>query len=519
MPEESVNRLIKRIGSLKNKLILKSILVGIFSSLIVILYRIMISKADFIREYALQKYDSNHLYIIPIILVVILNSYIINKFVVSEPMISGSGIPQIRGIILRQIDYNPVKAIYKKLIGGVLAIINGLSLGREGPSIQIGATIGMFFSKKIKSNKLEEKYLVTAGASAGLAAAFNAPLSAVIFSLEELHKNFSPLVLLTSMISAIVSDFISKTVFGLNPVFDFNLTDVIPLNYYPILILLGVVTGILGVYFNKSLLKTSEMFKTVQKRILIASLIGIVLLLTIPEVLGGGHELIVEISKGSISLKIVLIILIVKFVFTMISYASSAPGGIFLPMLVMGALIGNIFYDVVLKFFNINNIYAINFIVLGMVGYFVSVVRAPITGIILITELVGSFNHILSLTLVAFISYMTAEFLNQEPIYESLLERLLKNTQCFKNLLKPNEKTLFEISISTDSELDGIRIKDYKWPKGCLIVSIIRGNKEIIPDGEVILQAGDIVSILTTEKCCLQNKLRLVERATSIKNI
>lgn len=188
-------------------------------------------------------------------------------------------------------------------------------------------------------------------------------------------------------------------------------------------------------------------------------------------------------------------------------------------MLVMGALIGNIFFDVLFKFFNINSIYMVNFIALGMVGYFVSVVRAPITGIILITELVGSFNHILSLALVAFIAYITAEFLNVEPIYEPLLERLLKNNYSFKNLVRPSEKTVFEISVSTDSELDGIRIKDFKWPKGCLIVSILRGNKEIIPDGEVVLQAGDIVAILTTEECCLQNKIRLVEKATLVKKI
>lgn len=329
MPEESTSRLINRLGSIKNKLILKSVFIGITSSLVVILYRIMILKADLLREYALEKYYLNKFYIILILLVIIINSYIIRKFLLFEPMISGSGIPQIRGVILRQVDYNPFKAIYKKLIGGVLAIVNGLSLGREGPSVQVGATVGMAFGKKLKTNRLEEKYLVTAGASAGLAAAFNAPLSAVIFSLEELHKNFSPLVLLTSMIAAIVSDFISKSVFGLKPVFNFNIHNVIPLKYYPFLILLGVVTGVLGVFFNKVLLKTSDIFKRVEKRLLIASLLGVVFLLTVPEVLGGGHELIVEISKNNMLLKIILIILITKFAFTIVSYASSAPGEIF----------------------------------------------------------------------------------------------------------------------------------------------------------------------------------------------
>jgi H+/Cl- antiporter ClcA len=516
MPDENVKNLLLRINTLKNRLILKSLFVGIISSLFAILYRTMIIKADLIREYALHKYNQNRYTIIVILLIVIINSYIIDSFVKSEPMISGSGIPQIRGVVLRKIYYNPLNVVYKKLIGGFLAVVNGLSVGREGPSIQIGATVGMQISKVLKLNKTEEKYLVTAGASAGLAAAFNAPLSAVIFSLEELHKNFSPVILLTSMISAIISDFISKSVFGLKPVFNFKLDNIIPLKYYPTLIALGLLTGILGVYFNRFIVKTSDFLKKCKYKIYIASLIGVVLLIFMPQGLGGGHELVIEITQGKFTLKFIILILIIKFIYTMISYGSSAPGGIFLPMLVIGALIGNAYSLILSKIFNFDSIYAINFIVLAMVGYFVSVVRAPITGIILITELVGSFNHILSLSLVAFISYITAEFLKEEPIYEILLERLLKGkAQSREYTIHSKKKTVFDIQISTDCELDGIKIKDYKWPKGCLIVAVKRGEKEIIPEGNTILQAGDIVTILSTEECSCKYKMLLIEKATN----
>ncbi|WDC83430.1 chloride channel protein [Caloramator sp. mosi_1] len=268
MKDETIKSILLRVNTLKNRLILKSIFVGISSSLLVILYRIMIIKADLIREYALHRYSQNKYEIVFILLVVIINSYIVDRLVKSEPMISGSGIPQIRGILLRKIYYNPLSVICKKIIGGFLAVVNGLSVGREGPSIQVGATVGMQVSKILNLNKIEEKYLVTAGASAGLAAAFNAPLSAVIFSLEELHKNFSPVILLTSMASAIISDFISKSVFGLKPVFDFKLNNTLPLNYYPILIALSILTGILGVYFNRCLIRTLELTKSLNIRCL-----------------------------------------------------------------------------------------------------------------------------------------------------------------------------------------------------------------------------------------------------------
>ncbi|WDC83431.1 chloride channel protein [Caloramator sp. mosi_1] len=160
---------------------------------------------------------------------------------------------------------------------------------------------------------------------------------------------------------------------------------------------------------------------------LTTSLLGVIFLINLPEVLGGGHDLIIKLTEKQYTLKLLLLILVIKFVYTLISYSSSAPGGIFLPMLVIGSLIGNIYALILIKLFNLDSIYNINFVVLGMAGYFASVVRAPITGIILITELVGSFNYILPLSLASFTSYVVAEFLREEPIYEVLLDRLLGN--------------------------------------------------------------------------------------------
>ncbi|MDG9688473.1 chloride channel protein, partial [Streptomyces sp. DH18] len=129
----------------------------------------------------------------------------------NEPMISGSGIPQVEGVLLRELDMTWWKVILGKFFGGVLSIGSGLSLGREGPSVQLGAAIGQGFSKVFRRIKIEEKYLITSGASAGLAAAFNAPLAGAMFALEEVHKNFSPLILLSALSSALSADFIASS--------------------------------------------------------------------------------------------------------------------------------------------------------------------------------------------------------------------------------------------------------------------------------------------------------------------
>ncbi|WP_448374677.1 chloride channel protein [Fervidobacterium sp.] len=292
--KESITKMFLGISSMKNKLVLKGAFVGFLSGLVVISYRIGIHNADILRENIRKLVLNEPKFLILLFGMVFINSLVITKLVKAEPMSSGSGIPQIRGRILRQFDYNPFSVLFKKFVGGILAILNGFSLGREGPSIQLGGTIGMAVSKLWKANKIEEKYLITAGASAGLAAAFNAPLAGVVFALEELHKSFSSSVLLISMVAAIIADFVSKTVFGLNPALSFTLIQPIDLRHYLLLLLLGVLAGIFGVIFSRALLKISSLLDNIKLKVFLVSLLCVFLLFWFPEVLGGGHELILE---------------------------------------------------------------------------------------------------------------------------------------------------------------------------------------------------------------------------------
>jgi Trk K+ transport system NAD-binding subunit len=139
-----------------------------------------------------------------------------------------------------------------------------------------------------------------------------------------------------------------------------------------------------------------------------------------------------------------------------------------------------------------------NFIVLAMAGHFAATVKAPITAIILILEMTGSLDHLLALSIVVIIAQLTSDALNSHPIYESLLERLLENGthkyegSCIK-------KTLLEIAVHINSDLDGKCIKDVYWPNNCLVVSIIRGNTEIIPKGVTEIIAGDYITVMTEQ--------------------
>lgn len=488
----------------KIKLVFEGICIGILSGLLIVLYRLALEKAGILLDYIYKAIWSNPMLIIPWILAIIAIGYIVGLMVKTEPMISGSGIPQVEGVLLRKLNMSWWRVILGKFIGGVLSIGAGLSLGREGPSVQLGAAIGQGFSKVFKRIKIEEKYLITSGASAGLAAAFNAPLAGTMFALEEVHKNFSPLILLSALSSALSADFIASSFLGLKPVFNFGNLALIPLKFYFYIILLGIIIGILGVLFNKTLLKTQDLYGNQiwlkkEWRIIIPLLISVAFGIFLPQVLGGGHELITSLTYENFSLKLLVIILIIKFLFTMASFGSGAPGGIFLPLLTIGALIGNTYGVIIIHFAHLDSIYMSNFIILGMAAYFAAVVKSPITGTILITEMTGSFNHLLSLAIISIIAYIVADVLGSKPIYEELLEKILKNKGNKISIGNKKNKTILEFPVSIGSKLDGKQIKEIKWPSACLLVAVKRGEDEIIPKGDTFIYPGDYLIVLTNE--------------------
>jgi len=498
------------------KLVLEGIAIGLFSGLLIVLYRYLLEKAEILTS-RIQLLQITNPWSIPLWFILLLFiGYLVGNIIKHEPMVSGSGIPQVKGVLLRQLDMNWWKVIIGKFIGGVLSIGAGLSLGREGPSVQIGAAVGQGFSRIFQRIKIEEKYLITSGASAGLSAAFNAPLAGAIFALEELHKSFSPLVLLSAMSASLTADFVSKEFFGLKPVFNFSHLSPLPLNYYLYLIFLGITVGIGGVLFNHILLKSQSFYHKqkwlpIQLRPMIPLLAAGILGLLLPQVLGGGHKLIHSLVNDIVPFKLLLLVLIVKFLFTMLSYGSGAPGGIFLPLLVIGALIGDVFGIIAVKIFHFSPEYLNNFIILAMAGYFTSIVKAPITASILITEMTGSFSHLLSLTVVSITSYLTADILNSKPIYDSLLERILGNRGYNSYIGDSKTKVLLEIAVGLDTALDQKMVKELEWPSQCLLVGIKRGEKELIPRGNTTIYAGDYLIVLTDENTATKIKAQLLE--------
>ena len=421
----------KRARRIPVMLITEGLCVGLVGGFVVLLYRVARTFAGDWLVKILSYMKGNPFRCVVWFLILAALAWIVGKLVKWEPMISGSGIPQVEGEIAGRLSQNWKRVLPAKFAGGFLCMLGGLSLGREGPSIQLGAMAGQGISRALGRGKREEKFLMTCGASAGLSAAFHAPLAGMMFAVEEIHKTFSIPILLPVMTASVTADYIASHILGLDPVFRFQITEYLPQNYYWLLILLGILVGVSGVFYNWGMLKAQELYRKIPfmketGRLLIAFLTAGVLGIVMPWVLGSGSGLIVSLTQGEMVLGMVVLTLVMKFLFSAVSFGSGAPGGIFFPLLILGALIGAVFAMAGVEFFGLAPVYVNNFVLLGMTGFFTAIVRAPLTGIILLFEMSGSISQMLSLSIVSVTAYIVATLMRSEPIYDSLLKRILK---------------------------------------------------------------------------------------------
>lgn len=497
--ETKVSSLFNELNRLKWSVASKGILVGIFAGLTVALYRLGI---EFATEKSIEIYTflkNNQVYILIWILVIVLAGLLLAWLIKIAPEAKGSGIPQVEGVVLMGMRMKSYLIIPVRFMAGIISAFFGVSLGREGPSIQIGACGGNIIASKLSHNKLEENYLITAGASAGLAAAFSAPLSGIIFTLEEVHRSFSPNILIAATTAALTADVISKYIFGLKPVLSYVDITSLPMNYYGWLLILGIITGVVGAIVNQFLLISSKIYSVFPSwaRPMVALLIALPFGLFLPQILGGGQNLVQLSETAQVTIGMLFVLFVAKLVFTTTSFGSGIPGGIFMPILSIGAIVGSIFAQT-LGYIGLPESTIAILCVCSMAGVMSSSVKAPITSILLMAEMTGSLVHLLPVAMVAFIALLTSDLLKIHPIYEVLLERLVETDK--NHPRKKHDNIVLEMVVEMGSLVAGKKIKDVNWPEGTLIAGIRRGQSEYVPNGDFIINHGDYLIVLSSEQ-------------------
>ena len=481
------------------RLTIQGVMVGIFAGLMVCLYRFLLAGSEHVLRDYLSIINGNIIYIVLFFIALAIMGLLVDFLTKWEADSAGSGIPQIYAEVKGHMEANWAKVLISKIVSGVLTALGGLSLGPEGPSVQIGGMAGKGIAKLFKGSKTDELRLILVGSAVGITAAFNAPLAGVIFVFEEINHGFDKTLVFIALVSAIVSDFISKIIFGQHTILNFPVLN-IPLESYWMLVVLGIIIGILGYVYNIGMIKSSDFVGKLKipswlKFVLVFVVSGVVALL-IPEISDGGHFMMDMLGVAIPSLGVLVLLLVLKYLFSMFSFSSGAPGGIFLPILVLGAYIGAIFGSIVVPAFGWQHELIYKFIIISMAGFFASTVRSPITGIVLLAEMSGSTESLVAMVIVSLIAYVVPTLLGNEPIYESLYDRLLlkKNREFVK---KPSKHVLSEYIVPLDCNYVNFKIKDIPFPKNAIVVSVIRNGKYVIPTEDFQIRYGDQIHILS----------------------
>lgn len=400
-------------------LIPEGIVIGLLSGLVVSLFRFMVESAEHLRTAALECEINAAL---PIFLI---GAYAVVCLCLKIDInCSGSGIPRVKGELDGRLQTTWYKALITMLAGSACSIGSGMSMGQVGPSVQLGAMAAKGFSRLSKIPKKYEKLFLTAGSGAGFSAVLNAPLAGLAFSAEEMSRQFSSEMLIITLTACLTSDFTTSCIFGFKPLFAVTPSEALPADSWIFIIAFGIITGMLGALYSKSINALQACYKRIKSvwiRIAVPASAAAVLLFIYPDASGGGNTLICDFMNAHRAVSSLLILLLIRYIFTVICFSSGAPGGLIGPLLVLGAVTGALFSEIIGY-----DEYISNFILLGMTGYFTAVIRTPFTAVILMSEMAGSLIHVPSISMVCLISYLTAGFLKTRPIFSQLLDNILK---------------------------------------------------------------------------------------------
>ncbi|MBD2439698.1 chloride channel protein [Nostoc sp. FACHB-110] len=343
------------------------------------------------------------------------------------PEASGSGIPQVKATLANV----PMKLSWRvaavKLLSAMIVIGSGLTLGRQGPTVQVGASLAAGMSRLVPTSPDHRRQMIAAGAGAGLAAAFNAPLAGVIFIVEELLQDLSGITLGTAIIASFIGGVVSRLLGGrslhlnlqlIHSASQFSLPEI------PFFVILGILAGLLGALFNRGIVFSIKSYQNLHislpLKVALAGFISGVIVAMLPEYYRNNTGLREYIITSESSASVAAIAFIAQFILTLIAFGSGAPGGLFAPSLILGSCLGHFVGIWESHLLGVGSLptYALA----GMGGFFSAVSKVPITAIVIVFEMTTDFNLVLPLMIVAVVAYLVADKVMPGSLYDKLLQ-------------------------------------------------------------------------------------------------
>ena len=382
------------------------------------------------------------------------------------PYARGSGVPQTKAALFARDGFISLRTVLGKFFCTATTLASGIPLGREGPSVQVGAGIGSVLGRWLGLRPEKVKALIPVGAAAAIAAAFNTPMAAVLFSLEEVMGDMHAPILGSVVLASATSWAVLRLLLGNNPLFkvpQYTLVHPLELAIYA---LLGIAGGFLSVAFTRLLLEMRKFFLHLPKSTrwwhpvvggVTVGLMG----WCVPQVLGVGYSYVGSALDGTMALKLMLLLVVLKLIGITVSYASGNAGGIFGPSLFLGAMlggaIGTVAHHLLPAYTATPGAYAL----VGMGALFAGIIRAPMTSVLMIFEMTRDYAVIVPLMIANLTSFFISSRFQKQPIYDALAHQDGIHLPSHSTRNEPNRRTVLQIMRKTPEILPAeMRVQD-----------------------------------------------------------
>jgi CIC family chloride channel protein len=424
------------------------------------------------------------------------------------PNARGSGIPQVKVAYSSRTGRVPIKDAVGKFFVGAFQIGSGASLGREGPTVQICAGIASAIGRFGQVTPQSRRRLIPVGAAAGIAAAFNAPIAAVTFTIEEVVGKLDQTVLSGVIVAAALAAVIERSALGTHPVFDVpkgfgQMSDARSLVLFAGL---GVAAAFVSVVFTDGLLRVRRRFRQMRRVPLWAQpavggavtgalAVGVMAWAHVGGVTGGGYAVLREALTGSLSVRVMVVLCVVKLAATVFSYSSGGAGGIFAPALFIGAMLGGAFGSLDRTLFDHGADTMGAFALVGMGAVFSGIIRAPMTSVLIIIEMTSGYGLILPLMIANMSAYVLASRWRPEPVYEALLAQ---------DGIHLRDRAVLDTL--EDVKLDKLIMKDYPFvsfepaARASVLTGTTAGEQGVFP---VLDDKGKLLGLITRDEIAM----------------
>src|ERR1700723_524876 len=399
-----------------------SVFIGIFSGLAVVCFRLAIDWIHLALLGPLPQTHSWRLFAVPALAGLVVAALVLHVF----PTIRGSGVNQTKAALFIFNGFIPFRTAIGKFICSGLAIGSGQSLGPEDPSLQIGASIASALGRQLQISREKLRLMAPVGAAAGLAAAFNAPISAVLFVIEEVIGRWSAGTLGSVVLPAVASVVVVRSFLGSEPLFRIPVTTFKRPSELLAYAVLGLVGGLASVAFAKSIgylrprLKLLPRWTQYFQPAIAGLLVGLIGFLGAPQVMGAGYGAMDEAMHGQYAWKVLALLAVLKIAATTVSFVSGTPGGMFAPTLFIGAMLGGAVGDIERLWFPHLTGSTGTYVLVGMGVLFAGFLRVPMTSVFMVLEVSGNYEIIVPVIVANTFSYVVSRGLQTIPIFDLL---------------------------------------------------------------------------------------------------